>query len=235
MSNSEQLYCKLSNRSGPVESYPLFRENFQEILNIGMLGSLYLRAFSGTELQSCASLRFVYLHSCKRLNKLGNYPRLHALSLIFCDEIKLIGKMCQLSSFSVNYRNVQMLSVLPLERLEEIYLDSSSHELVLDNLSRFRRLKSLTLRCDRFISTAVHFNIPSLTSLVLRGFHVVDSTGLNRLTALDVTTADTVIGKEVVYPQLGSLSGNNETFIKEATAILSSGNNKLERFSSRFL
>jgi hypothetical protein len=64
---------------------------------------------------------------------------------------------------------------------------------------------------------------------------VVDSTGLNRLTTLDVTTADTVIGKEVVYPQLGSLSGNNETFIKEATAILSSGNNKLERFSSRFL
>jgi hypothetical protein len=44
-----------------------------------------------------------------------------------------------------------------------------------------------------------------------------------------------VIGKEVVYPQLVSLSGNNETFIKEATAILSSGNNKLERFSSRFL
>jgi hypothetical protein len=239
MSNSEQLYCKLSQGASRTEfEYPLFPQKFKEILNIGMLGSLCLKAYSGTELPSSASLRVLYLQSCERLNKLGNYPKLQTLNLLFCGSIvriESIGKMCKLSSISFSYTDARILPSFPLEQLEEIYLDDY-HELVLDNLSRFRRLQSLSLRLHGgAISTPVHFNIPSLTSLVLRGFHVVDITGLNRLATLDVTTADTVIGKEVIYPQLISLAGSNETFIKEATAILTSDNNKLKRFSSLFL
>jgi hypothetical protein len=233
MSNSEQLYCRLWNGARPIKSYPLFHEKLNEILDIGMLGSLYLREYSGTALPSCVSLRVLYIQYC-RLNKLGSYPKLQVLNLLFCEDIESIGEMSQLSSLSFTYTDAQILPSFPLEQLEELSLDSS-HEFVLDNLSRFRRLQSLNLRPHRrAISTPVHFFIPSLTSLVLRFFHVVDITGLNRLTTLEVPTADTVIGKELIYPQLVSLSGGNETFIKEATDILSSGNNKLKRFSSLF-
>jgi hypothetical protein len=228
MSDSEQLHCQLAARACSVEFSPLFNET----LNIGMLGSLYLRVYCEAELPSCASLRVITLQQCNQLRKLGNYPKLHTLNLLFCGCIDSIGEMNQLSSISFHQTDTRILPSFPLEQLEELALDGS-HELVLRLLSRFHRLQSLRIGIIFPISTSVHFLIPSLTSLVLQGFDVIDVTGLHRLRVFDVAMAETVIGKEMIFPQLISLTGSNEAFLKEALIATTSGN-KLKRFSSIF-
>jgi hypothetical protein len=232
MLNSEQLHCKLAARTRPVEFSPLLKET----LNIGMLGSLYLTVYFEAELPSCSSLRVITLQQCSQLKKLGNYPKLQTLNLLFCGCIDSVGEMSQLSSISFHHTNTRILPSFPLEQLEELALDGS-HELVLSLLSRFHRLQSLRIGIIFPISTPVHFLIPSLTSLVLHGFDVIDITGLHQLKALDVAMAGTVIGKEMIYPQLISLTGSNEVFLKEAliaTTSTSTSGNKLKRFSSLF-
>jgi hypothetical protein len=114
--------------------------------------------------------------------------------------------------------SISLLS-FPLEKL--INLEISRYQIAdfLLSMKRFHRLEILKALFSsnqyQDINVLPRLPIPTLQTLSLKGWDSIDVSVLINLTRLEVGSASTVIGKMDVYPQLRSLKGSEDAFLKD--------------------
>jgi hypothetical protein len=185
-----------------------------------LVGEINIFNYTGDIFPSSRSLHTLQLRGCDKLTTLGDYENLEVLELNSCPRLASIGRVDGLSvlKLNVSMESISLLS-FPLEKL--ITLEISRYQIAdfLLSMKRFHRLEILKALFSsnqyQDINVLPPLPISTLQTLTLKGWDSIDVSGLINLTQLEVGSASTVIGKMDVYPQLRSLKGYEDAFLKD--------------------
>jgi hypothetical protein len=210
---NQQLQLRFPFRAPSPRSCGLIREK----LSLIQIGAIDISCYSEESFPSSWTLHTLKLRNCEKLTQLGDYENLEVLEVINCPLLLHVGTVDKIVVLKLQYK-VSTLPLLffPLETI--VHLEISRPTQVLLHLHRFHSLEYLKVIPCPFEGHSDQFPrlpIPTLLDLVLNGFQSIDVTGLVDLLRLDVGSAEKVVGKEEIYPQLKSLKGFQNAFIHD--------------------
>jgi hypothetical protein len=179
-----------------IESYEVIRNSIP--------APLYLSSFIG----GFDSLHSLILTYCPNIISLGNFKSLRTLVIKYCSNFAVVGETPNLSEVCLISLPLTAFPSLPLENLRKLRLllqFSSDWEILCSVFPRLQNLREFGLfaTCSDVYLTLN--SVPQLESLDVYNCHSVDLTGQTRLTSFKFRDIYSIIGKELIFPQLHSL------------------------------
>jgi hypothetical protein len=189
--------------------------NMMIAIKLDRISHLRIYSLCVEEFPSLCSVQSLVLDECNRLVSIGDYPNLKYLKVYNCEDLKFIGRVPQLSCFIGDGSSPSLLNYLPVKSLQELSFSVDGRLFQdLQLLFLFQHLRKLKINNMHFIArdSVPFLPFPELQSLIVRGFEVINISGLYTLKELSIGNAITVIGKEEIYPRLKSLHGYKDCF-----------------------
>jgi hypothetical protein len=174
--------------------------------------------YTSSEITNLNLLHTLTIADCANVTSLGDFKTLRTLRISnSCDKLISVGEMPHLRELVLYSVPVKAISLFPLDTLLKLNISFLRLNSEADNGMQYlansqEMLISLQeLRLNRKSTNSfatAELSLPSLVALDLCGFHSIDLMNFPRLKSFVVRDAVTanIKGKEIVYPQLESLS-----------------------------